>query len=194
MKRKTTSKARDGAKRQPVCPSCGVPNLIGEDRCGRCLHSLMAHDIPRRRKGEKTQEVMMTAPISELLTGKDLLVAGPSDTIQTVVRIFQKEKKDCVLVFHKKKLVGILSQRDIVQRVAGREKDLAKVTVERIMTRKPEFVHAQDPIAFVVNKMALGGFRHVPVLAEDGTPLSIITIRDVLLYLGRRKKKSGGDR
>ncbi len=185
---RTTSKAKEGSGRQTVCPSCGSPNLIGEDRCGRCLHSLMNQEIPRPRKGEKIQEVMMTAPISELLTGKDLLVAGPADTIQKVVTIFQKEKKDCVLVFNKKKLVGILSQRDIIHKVAGREKDLSKVTVERIMTKKPEFVHAEDPIAFVVNKMALGGFRHVPVLAQDGTPLSIVTIRDVLIYLSRRKK------
>ena len=37
-------------------------------------------------------------------------------------------------------------------------------------------------------QMAMGGFRHVPVIQEDGTPLSIILIKDVLGYLARREK------
>jgi CBS domain-containing protein len=180
--------AKDPQARQPVtkCPSCGAENLLGADRCGQCLHSLMTVDLPKAKQGEKMQEVMMTAPIGGLLTGKDLLVASTTDTIQKIVKIFQKEEKDCVLVFSKKKLVGILSQRDILHRVAGRHKDLSKVTVAAVMTPNPEYVRAEDPIAFVVNKMALGGFRHVPVLDAAGQPLSIITIRDVLRYIGRR--------
>jgi len=39
----------------------------------------------------------------------------------------------------------------------------------------------------VVNKMAMGGYRHVPVLQEDGSPLSIIIIKDVLGYLSKRQ-------
>jgi CBS domain-containing protein len=31
------------------------------------------------------------------------------------------------------------------------------------MTRDPSFVHPEDPIAFAINKMAMGGYRHVPV-------------------------------
>lgn len=189
MKKKPRAKKspkKEKETRQALCPSCGAPYLAGEDRCGRCLHSLMSQDILRLRKGEAIQEAMMTAPIAELLTGKDLLVAATDDTIQKVVRIFQKDKKDCVLVFKKKKLVGIVSQRDILHKVAGKFKDLSKLKVEAVMTRNPEYVRAEDPIAYVVNKMAMGGFRHVPVIADDGTPISIVTVRDVLLCLGRR--------
>ena len=187
IKAKAGSKARAYEHRgSGECPSCGAAHFPGEDRCKRCLHSLMAHGIHRHKKGDKSQQVMMTAPIAELLTGKDLLVADEADTIQKVVKIFQKEKKDCVVVFKKKKLVGILSQRDILHKVAGKYKDLSKVTVGAVMTRRPEWVRAEDPIAYVVNKMAMGGFRHVPVINNDGTPASIITIRDVLRYLDRR--------
>ncbi len=200
MKRKITkSKTKPGSKpksstkrllnkepRKSICPSCSYVNISGEDRCAQCLHSLMTVDMPRPKSGERMQQVMMTAPVAELLTGEDLLVAQETDTIQKVVKIFQKDKKDCIVVFKKKKLVGILSQRDILHRVAGKSKDLAKVTVGSVMTRNPEYVRAEDPIAYVVNKMAMGGFRHVPVLNHDGTPISIVTIRDVLMYLARR--------
>lgn len=176
-------------KEKTKCPSCGAENLLGEDRCDQCLHSLMTVDLPRPKRGEKIQQIMMMAPISGLVTGTDLLVASTTDTVEKVVKIFQKEKKDCVLVFKRKKLVGILSVRDVLYKVAGTVKDLSKVTVQGVMTPNPEFVRAEHPIAFVVNKMAMGGFRHLPVLSADGQPLSIITIRDVLRYLDRRDER-----
>ena len=170
------------------CPSCGFENLEGEDRCAQCLHSLMERDIPFPKKSDTIRTAIMNAPISDLLTGKDLLVASTSDTLQKIVKILQKEKKDCVLIYKKKKLVGIISQRDILRKVAGIYQDLSKVKAEVVMTPNPEYVKAEDPIAFVVNKMAMGGYRHVPVLAADGTPFSIISIKDVLGYLSRRQK------
>ena len=171
------------------CPSCGHQNIEGDDRCAQCLHTLHQVMIPPKKK-DTIQSVMMTAPISDLVTGKDLLMASPDDSIQKIVKIFQEQKKNCVLVYKKKKMVGILSNRDILWKVAGKHKDLSKVKVEQVMTPNPEFVKPDDPIAFAVNKMAMGGFRHVPVLNEDGTPLSIILIKDVLGHLASREKSS----
>ena len=173
-----------------TCSSCGCVNLLGEDRCVQCFHSLMQRDLPQPRKDDRFQQAMMTAPISELITGKDLLVASPTDTLDKIVDTFKFEKKNCILIYRKKKMVGILSNRDLLWKVAGVHQDLSKVKVEAIMTRNPEFVRVEDPIAYVVNKMAMGGFRHVPVLSADGTPITIITIKDVLSYLARASSKS----
>ncbi len=170
------------------CPSCGFENIQGEDRCEQCLHSLMQRDVPLPKKNDVFQQEMLTAPVSNLLTGKDLLVANTADSIQKIVKIFHQEKKNCILIYQKKKLVGILSNRDLLKKVAGKYKDLSKVKVEAIMTRNPEYLKPEDPIAFAINKMAMGGFRHIPVLQTDGTPISIITIKDVLSYLSRRDK------
>lgn len=170
------------------CPVCAHNNMEGEDRCEQCLHSLMQRDIPRPKKDDKLQSTMMTTPISELLTGEDLLVCKSTDSIQRIVQIFQKEKKGCVLVYQKKKLVGILSKRDLLWKVAGKDKDLGQIKVDQIMTRNPEYVYAEAPVAYVVNKMAMGGFRHVPVLREDGTPISIVSIQDVLSSLSQRNQ------
>jgi len=170
------------------CPSCGMENLLGVDRCEQCLYSLMQRDLPKAKKGDRLQNAMMTDPISELVTGDDLLVASPNDSIQKVVKIIQKSEKSCVLVYEKKKLVGIMSLRDLLKKVVGKHKDLSKVKVSFAMTKNPEYVREEDPIAFAVNKMAMGGFRHVPVLDSDGSPISIISIKDVLAHLSQPKK------
>lgn len=169
------------------CPSCGHLNIAGEDRCAQCLHTLHHITLPKKHVDD-IKSAMMSAPISELVTGDDLLVTATTDTLDKVVKIFQEQKKNCVLVYKKAKLVGILSNRDILWKVVGKYRDLSKVKVEDVMTPNPEYVTPDDPIAFAVNKMAMGGFRHVPVIQEDGKPVSIILIKDVLDYLARREK------
>lgn len=171
------------------CPSCGHPNIEGEDRCAQCLHTL--HHVPLpKKKLDNIQSAMMSAPISDLITGDDLLVTTTTDTLDKVVKIFQEQKKNCVLVYKSSKLVGILSNRDILWKVVGKNTDLSKIKVGDVMTPNPEYVMPDDPIAFAVNKMAMGGFRHVPVIQEDGKPVSIILIKDVLDFLARREHQT----
>jgi CBS domain-containing protein len=170
------------------CPSCGFDNMEGADRCDKCLHSLMQRDIPQPKKDDAIQSALLSKPVSELLTGEDLRVCSPSDSVEKVLKIFQKDKKGCALVYDKKNLVGIVSNRDILLRAVGIHKDLSKVKIEQIMTRNPSFVKPQDPIAYAVNKMSMGGYRHVPVLRDNGTPISILLIKDVLRYLSRSKR------
>ncbi len=82
-----------------TCPSCGHDNFQGEDRCANCLYTLMERDLPRPRRNDTLQSTMMTAPVSDLLTGEDLLVAHPSDSVQKIVDIFYEKKKGCVLIY-----------------------------------------------------------------------------------------------
>jgi hypothetical protein len=70
---------RQGKDMKIKCPSCKYENIEGEDRCEKCFDSLMQRDIPRPSKKDTIQNVIMTAPISELITGEDLLVASTSD-------------------------------------------------------------------------------------------------------------------
>lgn len=172
-----------------ACPSCGHLNIEGEDRCAQCLHTLHHIHLPKKRY-DNIRSAMMSAPISDLITGDDLLITTTTDTLDKVVKIFQEQKKNCVVVYKNRKLVGILSNRDILWKVVGKEKDLSKVKVGDVMTPNPEYVMPDDPIAFAVNKMAMGGFRHVPVIQEDGKPVSIILIKDVLDYLARREHQT----
>jgi CBS domain-containing protein len=146
----------------------------------------MQQNLPGPKRGETIQKVMLTQPISDLVKGEDLLVCADDDSVREIIEVMRKEHKECVVVFKKRKLVGIISHRDILLRVAGKFKDLTKVKAADIMTPNPEFVRPEDPIAFVVNKMAMGGFRHIPVMNPDGTPMSIISIKDVFIYLDSR--------
>jgi CBS domain-containing protein len=155
------------------CPSCGSENILGVDRCETCFHSLMQRGLPKPKKDDNFQSVMMTAPIAELMTGRDLLVGSTTDTVQKVVKILQKEKKSCVLIYEKKKLVGIISLRDLLKKVVGKHKDLSKVKVGAAMTPNPEFVRSEDPIAYAVNKVSFPfktSWNISPAMTIDSQP------------------------
>ena len=47
------------------------------------------------------------------------------------------------------------------------------------MTPDPETLHPGDPVAYAVNKMSVGRFRHVPLVDGEGRPAGMFTIRDL---------------
>ena len=95
-----------------------------------------------------------------------------------------EKKFGCILVARNGELQGILTERDIVFRLMSRGKDLSKIPVSEAMTPHPETLAEEDSLAFAVNKMSVGGFRHIPILRE-GKPVGVISVRDVLRYLSK---------
>jgi CBS domain-containing protein len=80
-------------------------------------------------------------------------------------------------------LVGIFTERDLLREVAGSKLDLETTPVDHVMTENPETLQATDSIVFALNKMSLGGFRHVPLVDGAGKPVGIISVRDIVDYI-----------
>jgi len=148
---------------------------------------LLWHGIcPAPKKGKPFKKWLWPRRFPNWWRAKTYWSAAAAIRLRRLFGFSRQKRKNCVLVIQKKKLVGILSYRDLLLKVAMKHKDISKVKAEDVMTPNPEYVKPEDPIAYVVNKMSMGGFRHIPVLSTDDTPLSIISIKDVLRYLGRR--------
>jgi predicted transcriptional regulator len=75
-----------------------------------------------------------------------------------------------------------------VRRVVGRV-DPAKTAIRAVMTPDPEAVSFADSIATVLNKMTVGGFRHVPLVDLQRRPVGIVSIKDVVEYFVERFPK-----
>jgi CBS domain-containing protein len=81
-------------------------------------------------------------------------------------------------------LVGIFSERDLLVKVAGSDKDLSALPIEQFMTPKPQTIEPNATLAFALHKMDVGGYRHLPVV-RDGRPIAILSVRDLIRHMTR---------
>jgi CBS domain-containing protein len=86
-----------------------------------------------------------------------------------------------VLVTAAGRLVGIFTDRDAVLKVAGQQA-VGSRSIATLMTRDPVVLRHDETIAVAINKMAVGGFRHIPIV-DNGRPTGVVTARDVFRHL-----------
>ena len=144
-------------------------------------------DELRQMYGEKSgkkkiiKAISLKDPIESIDIGRPLVVKDTS-TLLEVIKKMQKRHSSCVLVVSDKKLVGIFTERDVMTSVVGKGLDLEKEKISSFMTPDPEVLQMTDEIAFVLNNMTTGGFRHVPV--KDKGTYSVIAMQDIINHIG----------
>jgi CBS domain-containing protein len=164
-----------------ICPRCGQDNLEGLDRCGNCMEPLRDRDVPQATEG--FQRLLMEEPVSAIANPSPATVA-PDATVAEAVRQMKQGRTGCVLVVADGLLVGIFTERDLVLGVFGTDKDLESVRVREVMTRAPETVEPADSLRIALNKMSVGGFRHIPVV-EGRRVTGLVTAKGALGFLAR---------
>jgi CBS domain-containing protein len=87
-----------------------------------------------------------------------------------------------VLVERDARAVGIFTERDVLRRVVLRGLDQGR-PVSEVMTRDPEALGADDSIAFALNRMIVGGYRHLPIVDDQGKPGAVLSLREVVSFI-----------
>lgn len=126
-----------------------------------------------------------TSTVATLLEGKgrNVIAVRPENTIETVVKILKEKRIGAVLVTDLSgNMVGILSERDIVRKMAETPGQTLPQKVEQLMTTKVVTGSLSEPLVNVVRKMTEGRFRHMPVVDENGELCGMITIGDVVHF------------
>ncbi|WP_299987636.1 CBS domain-containing protein [uncultured Ruegeria sp.] len=122
--------------------------------------------------------------VAKLLEGKGDAVFSvrPNDTIHSVVDILREKRIGAVVVTDQNgTLQGILSERDIVRRMAETPGQTLPQSVADLMTTQVETCSPDDYLNDVLKTMTEGRFRHMPVLS-DGNLQGVITIGDVVHF------------
>jgi CBS domain-containing protein len=165
-----------------ICPHCGHDNLPGSEECNRCQQDLTQLDRPVAHS--QIERSLMEDPVSVLRPRKPVTLR-PTATVREAVQLLQARDIGALLVVDADdKLVGILSERDLLTKVAGADTVDVSRPVSQVMTPKPETVTSTDTLAFALHKMDIGGYRHLPVLTA-GHPTGVISVRDMLRHITR---------
>ena len=163
-----------------ICPECNTDNIQGVDTCANCgndLYGLSRGSSGHARRGpdfisERLSEIPAQSPVR----------VSSTDPVALAVRLMQNSDTDCVLVMNGTRLAGIITPWDILHKVAGPVEDLNAVSCGQIMTADPVFLRDDDDIAVAINKMSVGGFRHIPLL-QNGMPTAVVSIRDLFKHI-----------
>jgi CBS domain-containing protein len=120
---------------------------------------------------------------------RDVCRVSPRESIAQVVRTMVGCKTGFALVVDganggtsASKLVGIFTERDFVNRVVAAGLDVS-LPVEHVMTVGPKAVRHTSTVHSAVEMMEAGGYRHLPVIGEDGQPVGVLSVKDVVRYL-----------
>ena len=114
--------------------------------------------------------------------GSDVVTADPNATLAEVVRILAARRIGAVVVTGAdRRIVGILSERDVVRVLGDKGPSALDLPIAEVMTRKVTTCSMRDTVAELMERMTEGKFRHVPVL-DDGRLAGIVSIGDVVKW------------
>jgi CBS domain-containing protein len=122
--------------------------------------------------------------ISELPPGR-LYTVEPSTTLAEVARMMRADDCDAVAVMSDGALVGIVTERDMVEAIADGMNPI-EAKAEVVMTANPATVGDDEDVAVVAMKMVRLGIRHLPVVGRDGMPTGILSAGNLVAALDRR--------
>ena len=140
-----------------------------------------------RRRGRAFDARLLQEPISVVATRAPLIFAQSAST-SSAMRAMQSEHSGVVLVTPGWKcaqtpLVGIFTERDILLRVINRGRNPAETPLSEIMSDRLEVLQSDARLAWVLNMMSVGGFRHVPLVNSQGLPVGVVSVRDIVEFL-----------
>jgi CBS domain-containing protein len=102
--------------------------------------------------------------------------------VAEAVALMRREQVGCILVCEDERLVGLFTERDLMRRVLAAGKPLT-MPVAACMTPHPVAVHPKDSVGAAVRCMEEGGYRHLPVVDEEGRPVGVLSVKRIVHYL-----------
>src|SRR5262249_55550474 len=149
-----------------------------EDICANCGADLSTIDVPQPPL--EFHDTVLGEHL-ERLGLREPEIVEPTISAGDAVRRMHQAATDCLLVCEGGRLVGIFTDGDAVVKVAG--KPLAAAGLAELMTPDPVILRPEDTLAVAIHKMAIGGFRHIPIVDAADRPIAVVSATDVFQHI-----------
>ncbi len=120
--------------------------------------------------------------VQEIVKKDDVYTIGPDATMQAAIQIMSTEKISAIPVVEHGKLVGIISKRDYIRKIAAENIPAWSVKIHELMATDVLTVGLNDSVKDCKELMTNNRIRHLPVMDKDELS-RIISISDVLSAL-----------
>lgn len=134
-------------------------------------------------RDDELDERVQSMTLADLNPHAPVLVET-SALMDHAISLMRDRNIGCLLVTSADRhLAGILTEADILERVAGKVKNLHTVTVAEFMTPRPTTLEMDAPLVEALHLMSTHAFRHLPIVDEHDLPVGVISVRDVVHFL-----------
>ena len=123
-------------------------------------------------------------PVNTILAtkGSNVLTIEPTATVNAAVSMLTQHRIGALVVLGPdRRVIGIVSERDIVRALAERGSAALSEPLTSVMTRKVVTCSQSDTVGELMERMTMGKFRHLPVIEGDQL-VGIISIGDVVKH------------
>jgi CBS domain-containing protein len=122
--------------------------------------------------------------VESILSGKsgDVVTIEPTAKLEAAVKKLADHRIGALLVLGPdRRVIGILSERDVVRVLADRGAGVLQEPLATVMTRKVVTCSRSDTVGAIMELMTSGKFRHVPVVEQEQV-VGVISIGDVVKH------------
>ena len=124
----------------------------------------------------------MTVSIILANKGREVVSIEPNASLAEAARLLAAKHIGAVLILGADhRIVGIISERDIVAAIARRGAAVLDEPVSGVMTRKIQTCNEREMVSHVMERMTTGKFRHLPVV-DQGQVVGVVSIGDIVKY------------
>lgn len=121
--------------------------------------------------------------VAQIMTKRPKVV-GPGMSVVSAAKAMRTARVGSLFVKKGKQLVGIVTDTDIVRRAVSTNKNLGKLTVEKIMTTPICTIEGNQTVDDAQDMMGDLGVRHLGV-TQGGEIVGVVSVRDVLMFYKR---------
>jgi CBS domain-containing protein len=176
-----------------------VRSWFGDEEAERRRRTDYRQDLQRHREGRHARSPYDydDARAGEVMT-RNVATVHPADTVECAARLMGE--CDCgalPVVNDDGRLIGMVTDRDLTVRVAGRGKDSRRTRVDECMTTESFACHANDPIKDCMQQMSRHQIRRLPVINDRYQVIGIVSQADLArhagAYQGRGERRAMAD-
>ena len=113
--------------------------------------------------------------------GHEVAMVSPTATLATVAQRLRLQGIGALVVLDEGRLVGIISERDVVHAFAAHRADTSEIKVTEVMTRDVITCKPEDDLTRILGVMTRHRVRHLPVL-DHGRMIGLVSIGDAVKH------------
>lgn len=114
---------------------------------------------------------------------KNVITIEHDKTVHDAATILKEKEISFLVIIRDEKPIGIVSERDIVQKVAAQDQKASAVQIESVMSKKFRWVSPETPIEDAVQKMLNNNIRRLIILDNDEKLAGVITQTNLAEFL-----------